>query len=397
MHKLTALFFLIMFVIGTDTFLISPLIPTLQNLFHIPTVYSGWMVGAYALGYAVFALIAGPLSDGLDRKKVMLSGMVCFAVSTILCGFATGFWSMFLFRFLAGVSAAFTAPQVWASIPALFPTPKIAKVSGIVMAGLAASQAFGIPIGSLLASTHWSYPFFTIGACALLVAVFIHYALPEMNPNQGRQTQTPIFSRYIPLLNNRMARRAFFAHFLFQCGFFSAFSFIGKWMTDRFHLSIDQAGYVMLVLGLGNMVGSFGGAYVVKKLNRFNTMVVGFLVSIACFIALPHLPSVPAFEAVYFLIFVNMGIVFPLILGLLNSLNPTIRGTISSLANSVMYAGTTLGSWIAGVIYATFNGFSAVAIFAAICFAGSLLSFGLSGILTIHPKRISTDHVTRNT
>lgn len=77
-----------------------------------------------------------------------------------------------------------------------------------------------------------------------------------------------------------------------------------------------------------------------------------------------------------------MGIAFPLILGLLSSLNPTIRGTTSSLANSIMYAATTLGSWIAGLIYAAFNGFSVVSIFAAICFAGSLLSFILSGILT---------------
>ncbi|MDP4099044.1 MFS transporter [Paenibacillus sp. P96] len=381
MFRLTTLFFLVMFVIGTDTFLISPLIPTLQNMFHIPTEYAGWMVGAYALGYALFALIAGPLSDGWDRKKVMLSGMVCFAVSTMLCGFATGFGSMFLFRFLAGVSAAFTAPQVWASIPALFPPSKIAKVSGIVMAGLAASQAFGIPIGSLLASTHWSYPFFTIGACALLVAVFIFYALPAMKPNQDPQTKNPIFSRYLPLLNSPLARRAFLAHFLFQGGFFAAFSFIGKWVTDRFHLSIDQAGYVMFFLGLGNIVGSFGGAYVIQKLNRFNTLVAGFLVSIACFIVLPHLPSVAAFEGVYFFIFVNMGIAFPLILGMLNSLNPTIRGTISSLANSIMYAATTLGSWIAGLLYATFNGFSSVGLFAAACFAGSLLCFIFSGIV----------------
>ncbi|AFC28622.1 major facilitator superfamily protein [Paenibacillus mucilaginosus 3016] len=381
MFKLTTLFFLILFVIGTDTFLISPLIPTLQHLFHIPTEYSGWMVGAYALGYALFALIAGPLSDSWDRKKVMLSGMICFSVSTMLCGLATGFWSMFLFRFLAGVSAAFTAPQVWASIPALFPAPQIVKVSGIVMAGLAASQAFGIPIGSHLASSHWSYPFFTIGACALLLAVFIFYALPELKPNQGPQTKTPIFSRYLPLLKSRMARRAFLAHFLFQCGFFAAFAFIGKWVTDRFHLSIDQTGSVMFFLGLGNIVGSFGGCYVIKALNRYNTLVAGFLVSIACFIVLPHLPSLAAFESVYFFIFVHMGIVFPLILGMLNSLNRAIRGTISSLANSIMYAATTLGSWIAGLIYAAFSGFYAVGIFAAVCFAGSLLSFIFSGIL----------------
>ncbi|WP_426452141.1 MFS transporter [Paenibacillus sp. S-38] len=387
MFRLTTLFFLILFVIGTDTFLISPLLPTLQSLFQIPTEYAGWMVGAYALGYALFALIAGPLSDGWDRKKVMLTGMVCFSVSTMLCGFATGFWSMFLFRFLAGVSAAFTAPQVWASIPALFPAHRIAKVSGIVMAGLAASQAFGIPMGSLLASSHWSYPFITIGTCALLVALFIFYALPEMKPNQeGLKPNTPIFSRYLPLLNSRLARRAFLAHFLFQCGFFAAFAFIGKWVTDRFHLSIDGAGYVMFFLGLGNIIGSFAGAYVIKTFNRSNTLVAGFLVSIVCFIVLPHLPSPAAFESVYFFIFVNMGIAFPLILGMLNSLDPTIRGTISSLANSIMYAATTFGSWIAGLLYATFHGFSAVGMFAAVCFAGSLFSFIFSGILSSGAK-----------
>ncbi|MFB9328866.1 MFS transporter [Paenibacillus aurantiacus] len=382
MFRLTALFFLVMFVIGTDTFLISPLIPTLQALFHIPTAYSGWMVGAYALGYALFALIAGPLSDGWNRKKVMFFGMVGFSVSTALCGFATGFWSMFLFRLLAGVSAAFAAPQVWASIPALIPAPRIAQVSGIVMAGLAASQAFGIPLGSLLASTHWSYPFFTIGACSLAVAAFISYALPDMKPNLDPAARTPIFSRYLPLLQSRIARRAFLAHFLFQCGFFAAFSFIGKWVTDRFHLSVDQAGYVMFFLGLGNIVGSLGGAYAVKTFNRFRTLAAGFLVAIVCFIALPHLPSVAAFEGVYFFIFVHMGIAFPLILGLLNALNPTIRGTISSLANSIMYAATTLGAWLAGLMYATFNGFAAVGLFAAVCFAGSLAAFVSSGLLT---------------
>lgn len=382
MSKLAALLFTIMFFIGTDTFLISPLIPTLQELFDIPTEVSGWMVGAYALGYAIFALIAGPLSDGWDRKKVMFYGMICFSISTILCGFATGFWSMFLFRFLAGISAAFTSPQVWASIPVLFPASKHAKVLGIVMAGLAAAQAFGIPIGSLLASTHWSYPFYAIGTCSLVVSIFIYYALPSIKPNQDQTTRLPMLKRYVPLLTSRTARRSFLAHFLYQAGFFSAFSFIGKWMTDRFELSVDQVGYVMFFLGVGNLVGSFGGAYVTQKFNRFNTLVVGFLLATGCYIVLPFLPSVAAFDGVYFFVFLNMGIAFPLIMGLLTSLNPSIRGTISSLANSIMYAATTLGSWIAGLIYANFNGFTAVAIFAALCFAGSLLSFVSSGLLT---------------
>ncbi|MFF2089483.1 MFS transporter [Paenibacillus sp. NPDC058174] len=382
MGKLTVLLFMIMFFIGTDTFIISPLIPTLQELFGIPTQYSGWMVGSYALGYAIFALIAGPLSDGWDRKKVMFYGMIAFSISTILCGFATGFWSMILFRFLAGISAAFTSPQVWASIPVLFPASKNAKVSGIVMAGLASAQAFGIPIGGLLASTHWSYPFYVIGLFFLVVSIFIHYTLPSMKPVQSQTTKLSIFKRYIPLLTSRMARRSLLGHFLFNSGFMAAFAFIGKWMTDRFELSVDQVGYAILFLGVGNLVGSFGGAYVIQKFNRFNTLVAGFLLAIVCFIIVPFLPSVAAFDVVYFFIFLNMGIAYPLIMGLLTSLNPAIRGTISSLGNSVMYAATTIGSGIAGVIYATFNGFTGVSIFAALCFAGALFYFISSGILT---------------
>ncbi len=69
MKRVLAVFFTIMFMIGTDTFLISPLLPTLQQVYHISTELSGWMVSSYALGYAVFALIAGPISDGLNRKS----------------------------------------------------------------------------------------------------------------------------------------------------------------------------------------------------------------------------------------------------------------------------------------------------------------------------------------
>lgn len=115
--KYSLAFFLTMFLIGTDTFLISPLLPTLSKIYGIPISISGWMVSAYAIGYALFALVSGPISDGRNRKKVMIWGLAAFAVSTLLCGWAFDFKLMLLFRLLAGISASFITPQVWASIP----------------------------------------------------------------------------------------------------------------------------------------------------------------------------------------------------------------------------------------------------------------------------------------
>lgn len=387
MRKIIVLFFLVMFVIGTDTFLISPLIPTLQNMFGVPTEMAGWMIGAYTLGSAVFALIAGPLSDGWDRKKVLLSGLVCFAVSTCLCGFAANFWTMCLFRFLAGVSAAFTAPQVWAAIPTLFPPAKISKVLGVAYAGLAASQALGVPIGSLLAAGNWSLPFWAIGVFSLLLAVAVFFAVPSMKPHGQQGAKPSILKRYVPLLTSGKARGTFLAYFFVHLGSSAAFAFLGKWMTDRFHLSIDEAGYVIIFLGLGNLLGSICSPYVIKALNPFQTMAAGMLIVIAAYIALPHVSSVYIVKGAYFFIFTILGILFPLMVGLLNSLNPTIRGTISSLATSTMNAATTFGAWMAGMLYAVFNGYSAVGIFTGICLACSLLVFSSSGVLSTQAEK----------
>lgn len=80
-----------LFVIGTDTFLTAPLLPLLSKEFNTSTEQSGWFVSAYALGYAIFALIAGPLSDRVDRRRIILTGSIGFTLFTGLCGLAWGF------------------------------------------------------------------------------------------------------------------------------------------------------------------------------------------------------------------------------------------------------------------------------------------------------------------
>ena len=78
--------FFTMFAIGTDTFLVAPLLPLLQRELDVPLARAGWLVSAYALGYALFALVAGPVSDRHDRRRVILSGLAAFAVFTCACG-----------------------------------------------------------------------------------------------------------------------------------------------------------------------------------------------------------------------------------------------------------------------------------------------------------------------
>ncbi|MDF2725435.1 MAG: transporter, partial [Paenibacillus sp.] len=59
----------------------------------------------------------------------------------------------------------------------------------------------------------------------------------------------------------------------------------------------------------------------------------------------------------------------------------SIRGTISSLANSTMNGANTLGAWMAGIVYVQFGGYASIGLFAAICLVLSLMLFMLGGLL----------------
>ncbi|RIX50094.1 MFS transporter [Paenibacillus nanensis] len=379
MRSYTALFFLIMFMIGTDTFLISPLLPTLQAEFGVSTDAAGWMLGAYTLGSAIFALIAGPLSDGWNRRTVLLCGLLGFSLSTILCGFADSFWSMCLFRFLAGVSAAFTAPQVWASIPAVMPPAKISKTMGIAFSGLAAAQALGVPIGSWLAAAHWSVPFWAVGAASLLLNLIAFYALPDMKP--ASRERTSILGRYAPLVKSGKARSGLMAYLLLHLGSGTAFAFVGKWMADSFQLPIGRIGLVMMFLGFGTLLGSVISSSIIKKLGRANAAIAGMLLIIALYAIIPQLTNLPVITIGYLVIYTILGVLFPTVMEALTSLNASLRGTISSLANSTMNGANTLGAWVAGVIYVQFSGYSTIGIFTSVCLALSLVTFLFGGVL----------------
>ncbi|PES66954.1 MFS transporter [Bacillus cereus] len=375
MKRVLAVFFTIMFMIGTDTFLISPLLPTLQQVYHVSTELSGWMVSSYALGYAGFALIAGPISDGLNRKKVMVLGMSFFALSTFLCGMAPSFLWMLTFRFLAGVSAAFVSPQVWASIPLLIKKKQIVKAIGIATAGLSISQILGLPIGAYLATIHYTTPFFVIGILSALLVVLIYVTLPEIQPVQIGGNEKNILKRYKQLLRDSKVSLSYFAYFVFQTGNFAAFSFFGVWLSSRFGLQVHEVGTAMLVLGLGNLTGNIFGPRIVNKIGYSISFYGGIVFTAVLYVILPHLKNIIFVELFFFVLFFVTGILFVLMMGRLQNMSSIARGTGAALANASMYIGQMIGAAIAGMLFAASHNFILVGSFTALLYIGALFLF----------------------
>ncbi|HWI44405.1 MAG TPA: MFS transporter [Nocardioides sp.] len=76
------------------------------------------VVGAYGVVYASLVVIGGRLGDSYGRKRLLQTGLVVFAVTSLLCSIAQSPVQLVGARFVQGVAAALIAPQVLASIHA---------------------------------------------------------------------------------------------------------------------------------------------------------------------------------------------------------------------------------------------------------------------------------------
>ncbi|TXK81854.1 MFS transporter [Paenibacillus sp. N3.4] len=208
------------------------------------------------------------------------------------------------------------------------------------------------------------------------------FIIPNMEPivNMANTKET-MRSRYASIFSQTKAIKAFVAYFLFQTGNFAAFSFFGTWLANDFSLSVQQLGTAMLILGLGNTIGSLSGSYLVRKFGIKVSLSLGLLILAACYVVLPFAAQLTMVEIHFLVIFFIGGVVFPIMLSLLQSLSVTARGTIAALSNAAMYGGTTIGGFAGGALYAAFSGFQAVSLFTSLLFIISLFVFVGSGIM----------------
>ena len=375
-RQLSLLFFLVMFVIGTDTFLVSPLLPTLTHYYGITTSLSGFIVSAYAIGYMLSALLIGPISDRHDRKKILVGGLVVFTVATASCGLANTFAWMLITRFVAGAAAATAGPQIWAAIPVLFPRQQVVKVMGYATAGLAVAQIVGVPLGSYLAVWSWRFPFFFVGAIALILTLLVMRLMPSLNDAKAAPASESIYRQ---LVGNHPVMKLLAAYLLFQTANFCGFAFIGTWFAKSFNLSVGAIGSFILLIGVGQFVGSLLGSRLVTWLGQPHAFLLEFILFIIGYVVLPFADSPLAATIILALIYTIGGALLPLFMSTLQEHAGTARSTISALANAVMYLGEAIGGVIGGVLIKQFAGFSGIATFTAVVAVLAMLLYAQQG------------------
>ena len=129
----------------------------------------GLAFSAFFWIYAPVQFFAGWLSDRFSVYKLMAAGILLWAASTLLMGFAGGFGSLLVLRIMLGVGESISFPGSSKLIARHVPAERRGVANAAVAAGIALGPAAGTLAGGLILGTWgWRAIFLAFGAVTLL-------------------------------------------------------------------------------------------------------------------------------------------------------------------------------------------------------------------------------------
>ena len=161
---------------------LSVVAPVLLDQFHMDSIDYSRVVSAFLLAYTLMNGISGPLIDRLGTRTGYALCMLWWSVSSMLHVFATGAFSLGVFRFLLGMGEAGNWPAAVKVVAEWFPERERALASGIFNSGATVGVILAPPIIAwTVLRLGWRSAFLLIGSLgfAWLVAWLAIYRTPH--------------------------------------------------------------------------------------------------------------------------------------------------------------------------------------------------------------------------
>jgi EmrB/QacA subfamily drug resistance transporter len=134
-----------------DATVVNIALPAAQRELSFSNADRQWVVTAYSLAFGGLLLLGGRLSDLIGRKRMLVLGMVGFAVASALGGAAVSLPMLLAGRAIQGAFGAMLAPAALSTLTVTFTNPaERGKAFGIFGAIAGAGGAVGLLLGGVL-------------------------------------------------------------------------------------------------------------------------------------------------------------------------------------------------------------------------------------------------------
>lgn len=189
---------------ATDMYL--PNLPAVLKEFKTTESLLQLTLSVNLFGLATAGLIAGPLSDALGRRSILLSGLILFLLGGIFCMLSQSVNMLIGARLMQGLGGGIVLVVGTAIMRDLFQGERLAKAMSMMGMMIAISPGLAPILGGFIGLyLNWraTFGFLVIGGGALLLTAF--YLLPETLVHNIRQNKSPkaVLQDYIALFKCR--------------------------------------------------------------------------------------------------------------------------------------------------------------------------------------------------
>ena len=347
---------LLVFAASSQVMIISPILPKIGVELQTSESLLGNLVTVYAAMIGIFAVLMGPISDKIGRRKILLIGSSGMTIALLSHGLADSFTALLILRALAGMAGGVLSGSAVSYVGDYFPYEKRGWANGWIMSGIAMGQILGIPLGTFFAEMYgFKFPFLLFGAIMGLTTVLIFFTLPQPNVQlqSSKITFSSTFNKYGDLLKKPDVRAVAVSYLLMFLSLSIFLIYLPAWLVQKFEVSLTEIGWLFFVGGIMNAItgpyaGKLSDGIGRKKMIIFSCIGLALLMAVTTFFVTHFFIAFILFPLAMVLIAMRISPFQALSSELVPSTN---RGSLMSLLVAIGNVGSGLAGSLAGLLY----------------------------------------------
>ncbi|WLH32512.1 MFS transporter [Pseudomonas canadensis] len=325
-------------------------LPSLTRAFDASFHAVQWVVLAYLLAITAVIVSAGRLGDRFGRRRLLLAGLLLFAVACGLCGLAPSLAWLVAARVLQGLGAAVMMAMALGMVADTVSKERTGRVMGLLGTMSAVGTAIGPSVGGVLLSVWGWRAIFLIGMPLGGVVVALGYRYlpidrPRVASRDGSSFRASLkdASLLTGLVMSALVAAVIMATFV-----------VGPFYLSR-GLGLDPE-WMGLAMAVGPCVAAISGVPAGRLTDRLGSprMTLAGLGLMACGALLLSCTS-GLFSYLSALVILTTG--YSLFqaannTAVMSDVEAARRGTVSGLLNLSRNLGLIVGAWALGAVFA---------------------------------------------